>query len=104
MHWLTLLAADVERSGSKAATARRVGVSRTAISLALKGTYPGDTGRLEAKVMAALAGRVPCPHDGTDIARDACAERSSSPMPMSGPAALRAWTACRTCSYGGSHD
>jgi hypothetical protein len=100
MHWLTLLAEDVARSGSKAATARRVGVSRTAVSLALAEKYPADdTRRLEGKVLAALAGRVACPHDGTDIARRACADRATSPMPMSSPAALRAWMACRTCPH-----
>ncbi len=100
MRWLTLLAADVAKTGSKAATARRVGISRTAVSLALAGKYPAeDTSRIEARVLAALAGRVPCPHEGTDIARPTCTDRSGRPMPMSSPAELRAWMACRTCLH-----
>lgn len=96
--WLTLLAEDVARTGSKAATARKVGVSRSAVSLALAGKYPArDLSRLANKVLDALAGRVSCPHDGGDIARAACAERAAAPMPMSSPASLRAWTACRSC-------
>ena len=106
MHWLTLLAEDVARTGSKAETARRISagcgakVSRTAVSLLLAGKYPAaDTAPMAAKVLAALAGRVPCPHDGVDLARAACAERAGAPMPMSSPASLRAWTACRTCPH-----
>jgi len=100
VHWLTLLAADVEQTGSKAATARRIGISRTAVSLALAGKYPAeDTSRIEARVLAALAGRVPCPHDRTDIARSDCADRAARPMPMSSPTELRAWTACRACAH-----
>jgi len=99
MHWLTLLAEDVARSGSRAATARRIGISRAAVSLLLSGRYPGSTDKMAAKVLAALAGRVPCPHDGADIARAACADRAASAMPMSSPAALRAWMACRRCPH-----
>ncbi len=100
MHWLTLLAEDVARTGSKAATARKIGISRAAVSLLLAGKYPAaDTAPMGAKVLGALAGRVPCPHDGVDLARAACAERAGAPMPMSSPASLRAWTACRTCPH-----
>jgi len=98
MSWLILLANDVARTGSKAATARKIGISRTAVSLALSGKYPAeDTSRIEAKVLEALAGRVPCPHDRTDIARRACSDRATAPMPMSNPVELRAWTACGAC-------
>lgn len=97
MHWLTLLADDVARTGSKAKTAARIGVSRSAVSLALLGRYPAGTQRLEAKVLEVLAGQVACPHDGTEIARRSCIERANAPMPMSSPEALRAWVACRTC-------
>ena len=98
MPWLALLADDVALTGSKAATARKIGISRTAVSLLLDGKYQAkDLGRVQAKVLEALAGRVPCPHDRTDIARRACSDRATAPMPMSNPAELRAWTACGAC-------
>ncbi|MBI3445599.1 MAG: LacI family transcriptional regulator [Magnetospirillum sp.] len=100
MLWLTLLQAEVDRLGSKAAAARQVGISRTAVSLALAGKYPAnDTAPLEAKVLAKLAHRIPCPHDRAEIARGDCAGRANAPMPMAGASALRAWTACQSCPH-----
>ena len=99
MQWLTLLAEDVERSGSKAKTAARIGISRSAVSLALAGRYPAATDKLEAKVLEALAGMVPCPYDGQDIPRRSCRDRASRPMPMSTARELRAWTACQSCPH-----
>lgn len=97
MGWLELLRDDVARTGSIGRTAVRVGVSRTAVSLALAGKYPSGTGKLAAKVLAALSDRVACPHLGATIARAACADRASRPMPMSSAAELRAWSACQAC-------
>lgn len=97
MNWLTLLAEEVMRTGSKAKAAKRIGISRSAVSLALSGRYPARTDRIEAKVLEALAGRVTCPHDGTDIPRRACTQRATAPMPMSSPTQLRAWHACQAC-------
>lgn len=98
MQWLTLLAEEVARTGSKAKAAKKVGISRSAVSLVLAGRYPANTERVAAKVLDALAGRVTCPHDGTDIPRKVCTDRATAPMPMSSPAQLRAWTACQACA------
>ena len=97
--WLDLLKAEVERSGNMAETARLVGVSRTAVSLALAGKYPTSTRKLESKVMAALSRRVECPHLGGSLTRAACADRSTRPMPQSSAAELRAWRACQGCDH-----
>jgi hypothetical protein len=99
MHWLTLLAEDVARTGSKAKTAARIGISRSAVSLALAGRYPAATDKLEAKVLEALAGMVPCPYDSQDIPRRSCRDRALRPMPMSSARELRSWTACQSCPH-----
>ena len=54
-HWVKLLKEEAERT-SIAACARKIGYSRPAVSLALKGRYPAGTARLERRVMRVLGG------------------------------------------------
>ncbi|OLN30423.1 Phage protein [Desulfovibrio sp. DV] len=82
---------------SIAATARRLGYSRTAVSLALAGKYPGGTDKLAAKVLAVLGG-VACPQLGHDVTAAECADKAGA-MPTSSPAALRLWRACQICPH-----
>jgi hypothetical protein len=94
--WRDLLAAEAART-SIAATGRRLGYSRTAVSLALAGKYPGRTDKLSATVLAVL-GRQVCPHLGREITPGECADNAGA-MPTSSPAALRLWRACQTCPH-----
>lgn len=97
--WLQLLGDAVAREGSKARVAGLLGVSRSAVSLALAGKYPAGTAKLEARVLDRLAHRVDCPYLGRDIAANTCRSTASQPMSVSSPAAFRAWRACQTCPH-----
>ena len=94
--WLDFLADEAART-SIAATARRLGYSRTAVSLALAGKYPGSTDRLAATVLDIL-GRLACPHLEREVTPGECAVNGGQ-MPTSSPAALRLWRACQTCPH-----
>lgn len=98
MNWIELLRGEVART-SKTHAAARIGVSRTAVSLALSGKYPAATDRLEAKVMAVL-GRVACPFLETEIESQACRHYRERPVPTSNPLALRHWRVCQQCNVG----
>jgi hypothetical protein len=95
---LTLLRACVDRhGGSRAAAAREIGISRAAVSTLLSGTYPAaTTAPMEAKILAALD-RHDCPATGEPITGAACVAEARKPMPLSDPAALRRWSACKGC-------
>lgn len=92
-----LLRDAVARHGSISAVARIIGYKRPSVSLYLAGRYPADPSRIEAAILAKLAGRVACPHLGRDIAGDDCRGFALRPMPMSDPRALRHWRACQGC-------
>ncbi|KAF0235321.1 MAG: regulatory protein [Desulfovibrionaceae bacterium] len=92
--WFALLTNEVANS-SIAATARRLGYSRTAISLAMAEKYPGATDKLASTVLAVL-GTLECPHLGLSVTPAKCAS-SSGKMPTSSPGDLRLWRACQTC-------
>jgi len=94
--WQTLLAAEAART-SIAATARRLGYSRTAVSLALAGKYPGGTDKMAATVLDVLGG-VACPQLGREVTAAECADKAGA-MPTSSPTALRLWRACQTCPH-----
>jgi len=86
--------------GGVAAVARKVGISRPALSLLLAGRYPAkSTRQVEGRILRVLADRVVCPHLGVDIAAADCREHALQPMPTSSPRALRHWHACQTCSH-----
>ena len=92
--WLALLSEEVAIT-SIAATARRLGYSRTAISLAMSGKYPGSTAKLAAKVLEVL-GSIHCTHLERVVTPIECAANAGK-MPTSSPAALRLWRACQSC-------
>jgi hypothetical protein len=86
--------------GGIAAVARRIGMSRTALSLYLAGRYPAkSTTAIETRILRTLTGRLPCPAIGAEVTPDECADRRARPMPTSSPRALRQWHTCRTCSH-----
>ncbi|MDV7341004.1 helix-turn-helix transcriptional regulator [Terasakiella sp. A23] len=91
-------AANDGRGGVKV-VADKIGVPRSSLSAFLNGSYPGKTDNIEDKILRALVGRVNCPHQGTDIAQDDCADLSSRDMPMSGKHAIRQWKACQGCPH-----
>ena len=96
--WRDLLADEVARTDITAA-AKCLGYSRTAVSLALAGKYPGRTDKLEKVVLSKLADRVHCPFQGDLIAMTACETLRGLALPTSNPAALRQWRACQTCQH-----
>lgn len=96
--WLSWLRERVAEVGSMQAVAEEVGISRTAISLLLAGKYTAGTDKVAAKITAfAQRDRVWCPHLKVALDASACANYAAAAMPMSDPAALKLWIACRGC-------
>ena len=95
---LTLLA-DACRAQSIAEVGRRLGYSRPAVSMALRGKYVGHTKTLAAKIFEVFADRVPCPFLDTDIAPEVCASHRDAPIPSGPRAAINHWRACRHCVF-----
>lgn len=93
--WKTLLEREVAAT-SCAAVARKLAVSRTAVSLALRGKYPGGTACMAKRVLEHFD-TVSCPLAETPVTRAACTQRQADPMPTSSPAALEAWLTCKRC-------
>lgn len=96
--WLELLSAAVVAS-SMTAVAKRLGISRTAVSLVLAGKYGAKTDRIEAKVLAVIGNSVECPAMGKAIAMDRCREFHQARAPMHNPIAMQHWRACQRCSH-----
>ncbi|MGE4539239.1 MAG: LacI family transcriptional regulator [Desulfovibrio sp.] len=94
--WLALLTEEAART-SITATARRLGYSRTSISLVLAGKYPGGTDKMAARVLEAFR-RVVCPLLDKEVTPAECAKNGGR-VPTSSPAALRLWRACQTCPH-----
>jgi hypothetical protein len=104
--WLAALRAAA-RDASIARAGAAIGMSRTAVSLVLSGTYPGATIRVEARVRAKLMGQVNCPGLDRSITIDRCRDQATKPFSATSGRAAALWRACRTCPHsriGGSHD
>lgn len=77
---------------------RKVGVSRTTISLFCRGKYQSDPAPLLAKAMLALGG-ISCPAKGGEkVDFRECIAMADRKMPTHSPAAANAWRACRACA------
>ena len=101
--WIELLRAEAERT-SIAATARRLGYSRPAISGVLNGTYRGNVSRIRSRVLAVLGRQVLCPHTGAVMHIDDCRRWRARPMPMGSAGDLKHWRACKRCQVGREFD
>ena len=95
--WRELLAEAVKAEGC-AAVARRLGVSRPAISLLNAGKYPGREQYMAQRVMDHFD-KVPCPYLGQEMERSQCARSCIGDAPTCSPAALRHWRMGQKCQY-----
>ena len=98
---LGLLSRRVEElGGSKAAVAAELGVARTAVSQALSLTYPGDTRKIRAKIVARYADQVICPALDQPIPPSDCAHYRERPLSACSahPASVRHWQTCQGCA------
>lgn len=94
--WIQQLAELVEQHGSIQATANRVGVSRTSISLLLKNDYPSpSTLKMQAKVEAIFS-NVSCPVLA-EISNAQCQTEREKPFIGSNPTRIQLYRACRSC-------
>ncbi|MGO4380347.1 hypothetical protein [Pseudoduganella sp. RAF53_2] len=108
--WFALLQADVQATGSVAATAQRVGVSRGALSAILNQTASSPyvngksgTAKIEARILNTI-GRIECPFLTVLMEREhritglECREHSSRETPpTNSPRAMSHWRACQNC-------
>lgn len=93
--WLNLLRQEVAASTIQA-TATRLGVSRTAVSLVLSDKYPAKTDRIAQRVIDVL-GAVDCPVLGESIPPERCHSYRCMRAPTHNPIAMRHWRACQRC-------
>lgn len=85
--------------GSRAALARELGVSRSGLSQAMDGKYPGHTSKLRARIFELLADGILCPHLGSKITPTECRGWRERPLSAASanPAGVRHWQACQSC-------
>lgn len=101
--WVRLLATEVARSNFTEA-AKRIDMSRTSVSVALKNRYPSPTtAGIERRVMEKL-GRgeswVICPaQEEQTITLVECQAFRERKAPTHNPYAMRCWKACQHCPH-----
>ncbi len=88
---------DAESSATdKTATAKRIGISRTAVSLLLCNKYPSPSlEKVEAKVMAALD-NLHCPVLGK-LDHSECQKQRNMPFSSANPQRINLYRACLQC-------
>ena len=95
--WISALARAVEQS-SKAAVAKRIGISRTSVSLLLANKYPSpQTNKMQAKVEAVLNG-VNCPLYGA-LTNAQCQKERQKPFIASNPIRVQQYRTCAQCPH-----
>ncbi|MDA8123495.1 MAG: LacI family transcriptional regulator [Deltaproteobacteria bacterium] len=95
MNWIDLLALAVTERGS-ARVAKEIGLSRTTVHMALKGTYNADTKNIEQKVLEAY-GKTVCPFLGRVLDGPECRAYRERPVPMSHYQEIQHWQTCQKC-------
>lgn len=95
--WLDLLVCAC-RDTTQQDVADRLDVSRTTVSLVLRGKYPASTRKLALRVIECY-GRLLCPHLDEPISHQACREYATRAAPTSSPREMRHWRACQGCPH-----
>lgn len=96
--FVRLLGAEVARS-NMTETGRRIGMSRSAVSLVLANRYPSpSTAGVERRVMDVL-GRLDCVAMGAEINAEQCQSYREKPAPTHNPNAMQHWKACQHCAF-----
>ncbi len=94
--FIQLLNAEASATDNTAA-AKRIGISRTAVSLLLCNRYPSPSfEKVEAKVMAALD-KVHCPVLGA-LENSECQKQRNTPFSSANPQRVNLYRACQQCS------
>lgn len=99
---LGLLRAELARPGASCqSVARRLGVSRSAVSQARDLRYPGDARRLRARIVETFAGQIDCPHLGRQLAPAECRQLRERPLSecCASRAEVQLWQACQACPF-----
>ena len=96
--WVQLLAAEVALS-NRTQAGKRIGMSRSAVSLVLVNRYPSpSTAGIERRVLAKL-GRLECPAKGEVVTVIQCQEFREKPAPTHNPMAMQPWRTCQRCPH-----
>lgn len=96
--FVQLLGAEVARSNMTAA-GKRIGMSRTTVSLVLANRYPSpSTAGVERRVMNVL-GRIDCLAVGAVVTSEQCQSYRAKPAPTHNPNAMQHWKACQHCRH-----
>lgn len=98
--WMKILQQAITQSGKggKAEVARKLGVSRPAISQICNGNYGARTDHIAKKVIAVF-GRIHCPHLNVEITPEHCRHSHTRDAPTSSPREMKHWRACQTCMH-----
>ncbi|AVO53657.1 hypothetical protein [Ectopseudomonas mendocina] len=94
--FITLLAREVEQS-NRTLAGKRLGLSRTAVSLVLINRYPAATTAVEQRVLETL-GRIQCTALGNAITAEQCQSHHQRKAPTHNPQAMQLWRACQHCA------
>lgn len=95
MNWIDLLKAAVEKRG-QSSVSKELDLSRTTISLVLKGTYNAGTTRIEKKVLS-VYGKTICPFLQRILDAPDCRWYRERPIPMNHHQEIEHWRACQKC-------
>lgn len=96
--FVQLLAAEVRQS-SRTQAGKRIGMSRTAVSLILVNRYASkSTAGVERRVMDTL-GRIECAATETIVTIEQCQSYRERPAPTHNPYAMHGWRACQHCIH-----
>lgn len=93
--WFAALKEEAERSNLRELGAK-LGYSKTALSMILRGTYYGKTNKAAEAVRRTLL-RYRCPHSGETVSAAVCRTIAHAPPPTHNPIKMQQWRACQNC-------
>ncbi len=92
-----ILRREVQKAGSVAPVAKKIGYARSSVSLYLSGRYTANVDRLEKKIIGTYTNKILCPYTSQIIDKSECEEVERQNLNTSNPVLFKLQQFCKSC-------
>lgn len=88
---------EVDKAGSIAPVAKKIGYSRSSLNLYLLGRYTAKTDEIEKKIIATYTNKILCPYTNKIMDKSECEEVETTSLNTSNPVLFKLQQFCKNC-------
>nr|DAI24849.1 MAG TPA: hypothetical protein [Caudoviricetes sp.] len=88
---------EVDKAGSTAPVAKKIGYARSSVALYLAGRYTANVDKIEKKIIGTYTNKILCPYTNEIIEKRECEEVEKQSLNTSNPVLFKLQLFCLSC-------